>query len=83
MQQQLQSDITRLKQHAIVCETYHLGEGVYTTIKSPLWLVDIRSWYLSEDNTLKPCRKGIALKFDEFSKLMECSAQIEQWLDTN
>lgn len=74
--------VKRMRRKASVNEGYSLGGDVYVTIKSPLWLIDVRYWYKAEDGMLKPGRRGIALKFPEFFKLMEDASVIGKTLDS-
>lgn len=80
--QQIQDVMKRMRQTQNVNEGFSLGGDVYVTIKSPLWLVDIRYWYTSQDGMLKPGRRGISLKFPEFHNLMEYAKEIGKTLDS-
>lgn len=78
---QIQDVMKRMRQQK-VNEGYHLGGDIYVTIKSPLWLIDIRYWYKGEDGMLKPGRRGISLKVPEFSKLMADAAVIGRTMES-
>ena len=72
----------RIKEKEVISNYFDLSNDVYVTLTSPLWIVDIRNWYMAEDGTLKPGWRGIALRFNEFSKLLEYASSIEHNLDT-
>jgi hypothetical protein len=78
---QVQEAVEKMKQNQAVCECYHLGNSVYATVNSPLWIVDIRYWWKDQqDGVLKPGRRGIGLKFPEFSELMDYTCIINEKL---
>ena len=78
---QLEENMKKMRDDQEVSDCCVLGDDIYSTIKSPLWIVDIRNWYRSADCAfVKPGRRGIALKFPEFSKLMDYSGIIAQKL---
>ena len=77
----IQNALNEMKAKQPVDACFHVGNLVYVSIKSPLWLVDIRYWYKAEDGTLKPSRRGISLKFKEFNKLMEHADDIRKRLE--
>jgi hypothetical protein len=79
--QQLEENMEKMRDDQEVSDCCVLGDDIYATIKSPLWIIDIRNWYKSAECTfVKPGRRGIALKFPEFSKLMDYSGIIAQKL---
>jgi hypothetical protein len=50
----------------------HLGSNTYVTLKGDYKCVNIRKWFMPEDEEeLRPTRKGIALNFTIFSMLQE------------
>ena len=54
---------------AHVKELLHISGNMYISIESPYWVVDMRQYYMDSEGELKPGRNGIALKFQEWSKL--------------
>ena len=72
--------IQEVKDHEGIEQYLDIGNDVYVSIRSPLWLIDIRYWYSAEDGTMKPKRCGISLRFREFDKLMNYSLQINEGL---
>jgi hypothetical protein len=51
----------------------HIGGGVYLTLKSGTNLINIRKYFIPPGSILPiPTRMGIALKFSEWDKLMDC-----------
>ena len=51
----------------------HIGGGVHVALKSGINLVNIRKYFLPHGAAAPiPTRMGIALKFSEWEKLMEC-----------
>ena len=72
--------VTSMQQKEQVQVQFCLGREVYVSIRSPLWLIDIRYWYQDPEGTKKPSRRGISLKFDEFNKLLNVSHDITQEL---
>lgn len=78
----IQQTLDRIKGKETVREFFQLTNNVFVTLQSPLWIVDIRYWYKSEDGTLKPGWRGISLRLNEYSKLIHCASTIEQDLDS-
>ena len=53
---------------------HHLGGHVYVTLSNRYPIVDIRQWYLTKEDELKPGRKGIALAPYQWRKLKDVMA---------
>ena len=79
---QIQDVVRRMRHAQKTNEVFDLGDDVHVSIKSPLWLVDIRYWYTGKDGEPRPGRCGIALKFPEFNNLMTAAAQIGKSLNS-
>ena len=50
----------------------HIGGGHYISVTSGYKCVDFRQWYhpySTEDGTIKPTKKGVTLRLDEWSGL--------------
>ena len=50
----------------------HVGRAHYISVTSGYKCVDFRQWYQpygTEDGTIKPTKKGVALRLDEWSTL--------------
>jgi len=50
----------------------HIGAGHYVSVTSGYKCVDFRQWYRpygTEEGTIRPTKKGVALRLDEFSGL--------------
>jgi len=59
----------------------HLGSNYYVTLKSGYSLVHIRRWYIPEnEKELRPTKKGIALSFEQWSKLTDAMIVVEELL---
>lgn len=59
----------------------HVGGGVYCTVKSGIFCVDIRKYFVpenSESGDAIPTKMGIALKFVEFEALLACVEDIKK-----
>lgn len=79
--QHIRELMNEVKDKHAVQESIQLGKDVFVNIKSPLWIVDIRQWYEADDGSLKPGRRGVALRFPEFNKLMDLAPMIGHSLD--
>lgn len=65
--------IQRCKFHQTVEHRLHLGGNLHVTISSEWNKVDIRFWYVPENETeLKPGKPGISLEFQEWDVLNQC-----------
>ena len=51
-----------------VDESFHIGGNLYVSIKAPYWLVDFRQHFLDDEFVLRPTRKGLKLKLEEWNK---------------
>ena len=64
--------VDRCKYQYVVEEKCHLGGHIYATVSSHWSRVDIRFWYVPEnDNSLKPGRPGLSLDFTEWEALKQ------------
>lgn len=78
----LVGDISNLKKKQHVDKTYDLGGNLRVNIKSPYWLIDVRRWFrpIGENQPLFPTTKGLKLKFQQWSSLMEADKQLRSVL---
>ena len=66
----LVADIKHVMDKRRVNKFYPVGDGIYASIRSPNWLVDVRLWCDGEDGLLRPGWKGIRLNFVLWRRLM-------------
>ncbi|XP_046381433.2 uncharacterized protein LOC124152515 [Haliotis rufescens] len=65
--------ISLLKQRKDKKIFYHLGANTYVQVDTKFAGVDIRHWWwCCEDKVVKPSKKGIFLRLDQWEKLKEC-----------
>jgi hypothetical protein len=65
-----------------VLEYFHLGGKIHVTVSSRFQTVDLRLFYYpSNEESLKPGRPGVALKFAEWKKLFEVLPDINEKLN--
>ena len=71
-------NITKKQQ---VDKHYALGGGIYASVTSPQWKVDLYLWYVGKDGILKRGWKGISFSFAEWRKLTEMSNSISPHIE--
>ena len=54
----------------------HIGGGWFVSVTSAYLCVDIREWYLDKNLQLKPSRKGMALRLNEWADFVKSLPQI-------
>ena len=63
--------LDNMRQQQTVALQYHIGGRFYISVTSGFNCVDIRQFYWNPVLGVKPTRKGIALRLDEWEKLKE------------
>jgi len=63
--------LDNMRQQQTVSLQYHIGGKFYISVTSGFNCVDIRQFYWNPVSGVKPTRKGIALRLDEWEKLKE------------
>jgi len=63
--------LENMRQQQAVNLQYHIGGKWYVSLTTGFNCVDIRQFYWHKAMGIKPMRKGIALRFDEWQKLKQ------------
>lgn len=75
----IQKAVNDHKQGKDVHYMNHLGGNNYVQVNSGFKVVDVRKFWLPQGQIeVRPTKKGIALKFDEFDTLVKLRTEIEQ-----
>ena len=60
--------------------TIDLHAGLKLTVNPPFHVVNIRDWYIDEQEVERPTRRGVCLKFYQWEHLMEAMDEIKYHL---
>ena len=72
----LRNDTHFVERRRRVKKKYPLGNRIYASVTSPIWVVDVRMWHKGEDGVLRPGWKGIRLNFVQWRRLMYYAGEI-------
>ena len=60
-----------------VDERLQIGDNKYLSAQNPYWVFNLRQWYTHvASNTLRPGKAGVALRFDEFERLVNLEGEV-------
>lgn len=56
----------------------HMGGGWYVSVTSGVRCIDVRKFFLAQDGTVKPTRKGFAIRVNEWDRVKKIAADIKE-----
>ena len=59
-------------------EKFHIGGNLFVSVKAPYWLVDIRQNFMDSESQIRPTRKGLKLRVQEWNKLTTTFEAVKQ-----
>jgi hypothetical protein len=66
-----------IKAQRPVNERLAIGDEKFLTLQNPFWVVNIRKWFTHvASNTLRPGKAGVAVRFDEFERLLNLEGEV-------
>lgn len=56
----------------------HIGGGWYVSVTSGYWCIDVRKFYKTRDNNIKPTRKGFAIRINEWDGVKKIARDVKK-----